>query len=87
MADNPGDLDAEMITRLPVQLSIIGNLFMAIDGVVGGMHGADASAGRVSRRDSPRPGPDHTGEDDPGAGSCQRDEYMVSRTLTNLFRV
>jgi hypothetical protein len=24
---NPGDLDAEMITRLPVQLSIIGNLF------------------------------------------------------------
>ena len=32
-----------MITRLPVaQLKIIGNLFMAIDGVVGGMQRADA---------------------------------------------
>jgi hypothetical protein len=39
---NPGDLDAEMITRLPVQLSIIGDLFVAIDGVVGGMQRADA---------------------------------------------
>ena len=29
-----------MITRLPV--AIIGNLFMAFDGVVGGMQGADA---------------------------------------------
>ena len=37
---NPRDLNAEMITRLPV--AIIGNLFMAFDGVVGGMQGADA---------------------------------------------
>jgi hypothetical protein len=51
-----------MITPLPaLQLSIIGNLFMAIDGVVGGMQDADVllSAG-VSRRESPRPGPDHS---------------------------
>ena len=37
---NPRDLNAEMMTRLPV--AIIGNLFMAFDGVVGGMQGADA---------------------------------------------
>jgi hypothetical protein len=43
---------------------------MAIGGVVDGMQGGANAlrAGRVSRRDSPRPGPDHTVEDDPGAG-------------------
>jgi hypothetical protein len=45
-----------------------GNVFMAIDGVVDGMQGAKrAAAGRVSRGDWPRPGPDHTVEHDPGA--------------------
>ena len=40
---NPRDLDAEMMTRLPVATAEDHhNLFMAIDGVVGGMHGADA---------------------------------------------
>ena len=40
---NPRDLDAEMITRLPVVTAVDHhNLFMAIDGVVGGMQGADA---------------------------------------------
>jgi hypothetical protein len=40
---NPPDLDAEMITRLPVPTAeIIGNLFMAFDVVVGGMQRADA---------------------------------------------
>ena len=35
--------DAEMMTRLPVATAEDHhNLFMAIDGVVGGMHGADA---------------------------------------------
>ena len=76
-----------MITRLPVaQLKIIGNLFMAIDGVVGGMQRADALllAGSVGR-DSPRPGPDHTVEDDPGAGFMNTvTKYMVSRTLTKV---
>jgi hypothetical protein len=58
---------------------------MAFDGVVCRMHGADASAGRVSRRDSPRPGPDHTVEDDPGAGLMNTvTKYMVSRTLTKV---
>jgi len=80
----PRDLDAEMITRLPVQLSIIGNLFMAIDGVVGGMQRADALL-PVSRRDSPRPGPDHTVEDDPGKGLMNTvTKYMESPTLTKV---
>ena len=59
---------------------------MAIDGVVCGMQRADAAAaGWVSRRDSPRPGPDHTVEDDPGAGLMNTvTKYMVSRTLTKV---
>jgi hypothetical protein len=40
---NPRDLDAEMINRLPVATAVDHhNLFMAIDGVVGGMQDADA---------------------------------------------
>jgi hypothetical protein len=41
---NPRDLDAEMINRLPVAAAVDHhNLFMAIDGVVGGMQDADAT--------------------------------------------
>jgi hypothetical protein len=40
---NPRDLDAEMIARLPVATpEDHHNLFMAIDGVAGGMQDADA---------------------------------------------
>ena len=40
---NPRDLDAEMITRIPVATAKDHhNLFMAIDGVAGGMQDADA---------------------------------------------
>ena len=40
---NPRDLDAEMITRIPVAApEDHHNLFMAIDGVAGGMQDADA---------------------------------------------
>jgi hypothetical protein len=48
-----------MITRLPVATAKDHrNLFKTIDGVVGGMQDADALlAGRVTRKDSPRPGP------------------------------
>jgi len=59
---------------------------MAIDGNRG-RHAARgrAAAGRVSRRDSPRPGPDHTVEDDPGAGFMNTvTKYMVSRILTKV---
>jgi hypothetical protein len=49
------------------------------------MHGADASAGRVSRRDSPRPGPDHTVEDDPGKGLMNTvTKYLESPTFTKV---
>jgi len=59
---------------------------MAIDGVVGGMQGADAPllAGSVEgiRRG---PAPDHTVEDDPGAGFGEhRDEVHGPRTLTKV---
>jgi hypothetical protein len=58
---------------------------MAIDGVVGGMRRGRAAAGRVSRRDSPRPGPDHTAEDDLGAGLMNIvTKYLVLRTLTKV---
>ena len=58
---------------------------MAIDGVVCRMQRADAAAGRVSRRDSPRPDPDPTVEDDPGAGlMITVTKYLVSRTLTKV---
>jgi hypothetical protein len=56
----PRDLDAEMIARLPVATAEDHhNLFMAIDGVMGGMQDADAPllAGSVGgiRRGWPRP--------------------------------
>jgi hypothetical protein len=59
-----------MITRLPVApADDHHNLFVAIDGVVGGMRGADAlllaeSVGGIRRG----PAPDHTVEDDPRCG-------------------
>jgi hypothetical protein len=58
---------------------------MAFDGVVGGMQGADALPLAGSIGDSPRPGPDHTVENDPGAGLMNTvTKYMVSRTLTKV---
>jgi hypothetical protein len=57
---NPRDLDAEMMTRLPVATAEDHrNLFMAFDGVVGSMQGADAlplagSIGGIRRGLAPR---------------------------------
>jgi hypothetical protein len=81
---NPGDLDAEMITRLPVQLSIIGNLFTTSTASYAACTARTLLlAGSVG--DSPRPGPDHTVEDDPGAGlMITVTKYLVSRTLTKV---
>ena len=60
---NPRDLDAEMITRLPVATAEDHhNLFMAIDGVVGCMQGADALLLAGSVGGIRRAGPDHTVE-------------------------
>jgi hypothetical protein len=83
---NPRDLDAEMITRLPVATAKDHhNLLIAIDGVVGGMQRADALLLAGSVGGSPRPGPDHTVEDDPGAGLMNTvTKYMVSRILTKV---
>ena len=58
---------------------------MAFDGVVGGMHGADALLLAGSIGGIRRAGPDHTVEDDPGAGLMNTvTKYMVSRTLTKV---
>jgi len=59
---------------------------MAIHGVVGGMQGADAPLLAESVGGIPRGlCPDHTVEDDPGAGFMNTvTKYMVSRTLTKV---
>jgi hypothetical protein len=83
---NPPDLDAEMITRLPVATAKDHhNLFMAIDGVVGGMQDADAPLLAGSIGGIRRGLADHTVKDDPGAGlmkTVMKD--MVSRTVTKV---
>jgi len=78
-----------MMTRLPVATAEDHhNLFMAIDGVVGGMHGADALllAGSIGgiRRDLARP--HGRGRSRCGLHANVK-KYVVSRTLTNLFGV
>jgi hypothetical protein len=84
---NPRDLDAEMITRLPVATAE--DHRQSVHGLRRRRrrHAARgrAAAGRVSRRDSPRLGRDHTVEDDPGAGLMNTvTKYMVSCTLTKV---
>ena len=75
---------------------IIGNLFMAIDGAVESPEKWSLSyraACRARTRccwpgqqgDSPRPGPNHTVEDEAGAGlMITVTKYLVSRTLTKV---
>ena len=56
-------------------------------------HGRHARRGRAAARPGQYEGfaeawPDHTVEDEPGAGFMNNvKKYVVSRTLTNLFRV